>query len=91
MAWGERKVGFRWVLEHDLHCNGEAWHFFTPTGHLAGTVWENGTWHTWDETGTGGENGVEDGDVERAKLEVSAAILRQGWYTFQPRGRNMRP
>lgn len=53
---------------------------------LAGTrelasLWHNAdnwTWHTWDEHGVGGENGV-DRDEATAKREVIAALQRQGW------------
>lgn len=40
------------------------------------TVWRNGTWHTWDAHGTGGENSHES-DVEAAKREAVAALVRQ--------------
>lgn len=36
------------------------------------------TWHTFDENGTGGENDIS-ASVDRAKLAVYAAMLRQGW------------
>lgn len=42
------------------------------------TVWENGTWHTWDKNGVGGENSVEI-DVRRAKIEASASAIEQGF------------
>jgi protein gp37 len=40
------------------------------------TVWPNGTWHTWDAVGTGGENSVE-ASVDAAKSEAIAALCRQ--------------
>jgi protein gp37 len=43
--------------------------------HLA-TVWRNGTWHTWDANGTGGEN-AQERTVELAKPEVEKALARQ--------------
>jgi hypothetical protein len=42
------------------------------------SVWRNGTWHTFDRKGTGGENGRE-ATVEDAKREAEAALIRQGW------------
>jgi hypothetical protein len=45
--------------------------------HVA-TVWGNGTWHTWDEHGTGGENASEF-TVEESKAQAEKAVLRQGW------------
>lgn len=42
------------------------------------TVWDNGTWHTWDENGVGGENSVEE-SVEAAKREAFESAMRQGF------------
>lgn len=42
------------------------------------TVWDNGTWHTWDANGVGGENACED-DVESAKAWALKCALRQGF------------
>jgi hypothetical protein len=46
------------------------------------TIWEQRhggwVWHTWDERGTGGENS-EHANLNRAKDEAVAAIVRQGW------------
>jgi hypothetical protein len=41
-------------------------------------VWLNGTWHTWDAAGVGGENDRAD-TVEDAKREAETALVRQGW------------
>jgi protein gp37 len=40
------------------------------------TVWPNGTWHTWDANGTGGENSSEV-TVELAQAAVLEALQRQ--------------
>jgi hypothetical protein len=42
------------------------------------TVWSNGTWHTWDEDGVGGENGREK-TPELAKAAAMSAAFRQGF------------
>lgn len=39
-------------------------------------VHSNGTWHTWDANGIGGENSSED-SVEGAKLEATLSLQRQ--------------
>ncbi len=40
------------------------------------TVWPNGTWHTWDANGIGGENDTEP-TVELAKAAALEALQRQ--------------
>lgn len=72
--------GFEWSERLD-----RSWDLGAPSGCNAATVWPSGTWHTWDETGTGGENGVEeleplDARIARAKHEAEDALLRQGWH-----------
>jgi hypothetical protein len=47
-------------------------------GRSAATVWDNGTWHTWDRQHTGGENSQET-TVERAKIEAAASAIAQGF------------
>jgi hypothetical protein len=42
------------------------------------SVWNNGTWHTWDRAGVGGENSRE-ATVEDAMRAAEAALIRQGW------------
>lgn len=44
-------------------------------------VWSNGTWHTWNEDGVGGENGSCEGRyrIIDAMDQVMAAVVRQGW------------
>lgn len=41
-------------------------------------VWSNGTWHTWNQNGEGGENDVEL-TVERAKVEAASSAIEQGF------------
>lgn len=53
------------------------------------TVWRNvgtthATWHTWSQTGEGGENDVEheltsDQSCKRAKIEAAASAIEQGF------------
>lgn len=75
--------GFVWEKAGD----GQ-WKLRCPFGCNAADVWlKSGGevyWHTWDEHGTGGENSVED-SVKLAKLEVAAALLRQGWHYHRRR------
>jgi hypothetical protein len=44
----------------------------------AATVYDNGTWHTWNYDGVGGENSCEE-TVERAKIEAAASAIQQGF------------
>lgn len=48
---------------------------------LRANVWDNGTWHTYDKDGIGGENDVCVGPhkVQDARDQVMAAVVRQGW------------
>lgn len=49
---------------------------------IAASVWDNATWHTWDNDGTGGETGGENGreeTVEKAKIEAAASAIQQGF------------
>lgn len=52
------------------------WHMLMDSAKTAATVYPNGTWHTFDVRGIGGENGVEK-TVEDAKRETIAALNRQ--------------
>lgn len=45
---------------------------------LVATVYENGTWHTWDERGVGGENSREK-TVEEAKVQALCSAVMQGF------------
>jgi hypothetical protein len=53
------------------------WELF-ERGKGRASVWLNGTWHTWDKDGVGGENAREE-SVEAAKAAAEDAIVRQGW------------
>jgi hypothetical protein len=44
----------------------------------AASVWTNGTWHTWNPYGVGGENSSE-GTVFEAKIEAAASAIAQGF------------
>ena len=44
----------------------------------AATVYPNGTWHTWDLDGYGGENSRE-ATVDLAKREAEDSALSQGY------------
>lgn len=57
-------------------CNQEL-HLMAGKRHLA-TVWHNGTWHTWDRQGIGGENSQEK-TIEEAQTQAELALVRQGW------------
>lgn len=46
-------------------------------GHAA-SVWLNGTWHTWNPHGVGGENSSEE-TVAKAKIEAAASAIAQGF------------
>ncbi len=47
-------------------------------GLSAATVYETGTWHTWDRDGNGGENSSEK-TIALAKKEATYSALRQGF------------
>jgi hypothetical protein len=50
----------------------------TRFGRPRATVWPNGTWFTWDELGTGGENSVDD-EIWLARLKAFESLQRQNW------------
>ena len=56
----------------------ESWRLLDGRGRNRCTVWPNGTWHTWDETGVGGENASEVNE-DVAKAQALASVVRQGW------------
>lgn len=72
----------QWVFRPADADEGPHWNLIIKTmmgTHRAvATVWENGTWHTWDQWGTGGENSSE-GTVQRAKVEAAASAIEQGF------------
>ena len=45
---------------------------------VVATVWMNGTWHTWDRNGVGGENNKEK-TIKRASVEAAASAIEQGF------------
>lgn len=63
--------GLHWAKQPD-------WELCQRGGKGRCSVWLNGTWHTWDVHGVGGENGRE-ATVEDAFREAEAAMIRQGW------------
>jgi len=67
----------RWELgtEDD---GGFKWELLRADGTSAATVWENGTWHTWDQGGTGGENSAQD-TVSNAQMEAMLSVINQGF------------
>jgi len=72
-----------WVLHRDvLTCANKEWRLIVcihgKVPRVAATVWGDGTWHTWDKNGVGGENSKED-TVEKAKIEASASAMAQGF------------
>lgn len=54
-------------------------------GRNRANVWVNGTWHTWDESGAGGENGACPDNMQDAMDQVMAAVVRQGWTPWKVR------
>ena len=42
------------------------------------TVWDNGTWHTWDADGCGGQNSMAP-NVAQAKEDATGAAIAQGF------------
>ncbi len=51
-------------------------------GRVRATVWSNGTWHSWDEDGVGGENDCCTTLID-AMDQAVAAVVRQGWSPFK--------
>ena len=71
---------------HPSRVRGMHWHQppdweLSQRGKGRVSVWNNGTWHTWDANGVGGEN-AREATVEDAKREAENAIVRQGWGEF---------
>lgn len=59
------------------------WALIAPSGKRAATVWDNGTWHTWDEDGVGMENATSE-DARAAKLEAYRSVLAQAAHGYGP-------
>jgi hypothetical protein len=76
-TWCEPKLGWEWRKQQEGH-----WDLIAPSGKMAATVWPNGTWHTWDEDGTGGQNSVERGEhrMGEAKRQAWASLWEQQWH-----------
>lgn len=74
---------WRWVRSPvgDIFGKHE-WVLRDGRGRNRANVYANGTWHTWDEHGTGGENSV-CATVQDAMDQALAAVVRQGWTSFQ--------
>lgn len=58
------------------------WRLMSPSGAVAATVWDNGTWHSWDRNGVGGENDVEE-NVAEAKRQAFAAVAIAGYHEIR--------
>lgn len=67
----------RWSLSRDEDGDFQ-WDLLRTDGTSAATVWENGTWHTWDADGVGGENSSQD-TVSNAKMEALLSAINQGF------------
>jgi len=61
-----------WQWRHDPEC----YTLCRLRGQAAATVWTNGTWHTWNLDGIGGENSTE-ATVDQAMHQALAAVFRQ--------------
>jgi protein gp37 len=66
MSWV--KTGFHWPVEWKCMIDDR----------VVASAWENGTWHTWDQNGFGGENSSEP-TLEAAKREAEASAIKQGF------------
>jgi hypothetical protein len=66
----------KWIKHDSLL--GEIWQLTRPDGTHAATVWNEGTWHTWNHNGVGGENSKE-ATVEDAKIEAGLSAWQQGF------------
>lgn len=67
---GEAAAKVRWV--EGLYDGSHGWHCGFAT------VWDNGTWHTWDADGCGGQNDVAP-TVAQAKEDATGAAIAQGF------------
>jgi hypothetical protein len=73
----------RWSLSRDDD-GGFQWDLLRTDGTSAATVWENGTWHTWDQNGTGGENSSQD-TVSNAQMAALLSAINQGFLSANSR------
>lgn len=74
---------WRWMRAGDSY--GRGWVLQDGRGRTRANVWGNGIWHTWDEEGIGGENGVCEGPrkIQDAMDQVMAAVVRQDWVPWK--------
>jgi hypothetical protein len=63
---------------------GEHLHLLDERGRNRCTIWPNGTWHTWDTRGVGGENDTAR-SVSEAMEQATTAVIRQGWASLATR------
>ena len=54
------------------------WYLYVEQRGPFATVYENGTWFTWDEEGVGGENSIAE-TIETAKKVAAASAIMQGF------------
>jgi hypothetical protein len=59
------------------------WALIAPSGKRAATVWDNGTWHTWDDEGVGADNSTET-SAEYAKWAAYCSVLGHGVHGYGP-------
>lgn len=59
------------------------WRLVSELGHVAATVWDDGTWYTWNPAGVGGYNGKQF-TVEQAKKVAEEAAKDQGFLPQTP-------
>lgn len=84
--WLMTEPTVRWVAANMDPITGNVTEWRLIVGKLMGrrkqrcvaTVWANGTWHTWDHRGVGGENSKEE-TAERAKIEAAASAIAQSF------------
>ena len=70
----QRLVRWDWCCDDGKY----HWELSRADGTSAATVWENGSWHTWDQDGVGGENSRED-TVSESKIEAMLSAINQGF------------
>ena len=70
-----------WKEETGTIPNVSNWMLMVRDGrktYMAAKVWSNGTWHTFDRNGVGGENWSEP-TVKQARVEAAALAIAQGF------------
>jgi hypothetical protein len=63
----------------------QQWDLKYPGGPSHATVWPNGTWHTWNAIGIGGENSVVDKRF-RDYLDLHHEAKREAWESCEKQG-----